>query len=324
MIHLENNKVIQIGNQTLIHGECLAVMDKLIEQGIKVDAIITDPPYGTVKNIGNSIDIKHGMKNKTTWDTKINTKIMFEKCEKLLRMNGRLILFSQEPYSSELVTNTVSNLPFNYKNIWLKDHFANSLITKKSTVNYFEEILLFTRQYDLENMHPLRKYFDKIQNELGLSLKQINNKLGHRKIEHSFYTNSTQFELCTKSTYDEFVKVFEIDSLEYYKDYDYLCNIDATFNATFNLWEGNKFKSNVFNYKKDYKGFHPTQKPVLLMEDLIKTYTDEGNAVLDFTAGSFSTLVACRNTNRNGIGIELDENYYNIGVERVKNRVKVD
>ena len=58
------------------------------------------------------------------------------------------------------------------------------------------------------------------------------------------------------------------------------------------------------------------------MEDLIKTYTTEGDTVLDFTSGSFSTLVACQNTNRNGIGIEMDENYYNIGVDRVKNNVK--
>ena len=69
---------------------------------------------------------------------------------------------------------------------------------------------------------------------------------------------------------------------------------------------------------------HPTQKPVALMEYLIKTYTNEGDTVLDFTAGSFSTVVACQNTNRNGIGIEMDENYYNIGVDRVKNNVKVD
>jgi len=60
------------------------------------------------------------------------------------------------------------------------------------------------------------------------------------------------------------------------------------------------------------------------MEYLIKTYTDEGDTILDFTAGSFSTIIACQNTNRNGIGIEMDENYYNIGVERVRNNIKVD
>jgi len=64
-------------------------------------------------------------------------------------------------------------------------------------------------------------------------------------------------------------------------------------------------------------GMHPTQKPVPLMEYLIKTYTNEGETVLDFTMGSGSTIVACQNTNRNGIGIELDENYFNIAKERI-------
>jgi DNA modification methylase len=67
---------------------------------------------------------------------------------------------------------------------------------------------------------------------------------------------------------------------------------------------------------------HPTQKPVALMEYLIKTYTSEGETVLDFTAGSFTTGVACVNLNRKFIGIEMDENYFDIGVNRIKERIK--
>ena len=62
---------------------------------------------------------------------------------------------------------------------------------------------------------------------------------------------------------------------------------------------------------------HPTQKPVALMEYLIKTYTNENELILDFTMGSGSTMVACKNTNRNGIGIELDEGYFEIAKERI-------
>lgn len=65
--------------------------------------------------------------------------------------------------------------------------------------------------------------------------------------------------------------------------------------------------------------YHPTQKPVPLLEYLIKTYTNEGETVLDNCMGSGSTGVACINTNRNFIGIELDENYYNIAKERIEN-----
>ena len=63
---------------------------------------------------------------------------------------------------------------------------------------------------------------------------------------------------------------------------------------------------------------HPTQKPVELMEYLIKTYTKENETVLDFTMGSGTTMVACKNTNRNGIGIEMNEDYFNIAEKELK------
>lgn len=66
------------------------------------------------------------------------------------------------------------------------------------------------------------------------------------------------------------------------------------------------------------QGLHPTQKPVALLEYLIKTYTQEGETILDFTMGSGSTGVACVNTGRNFIGIELDENYFNIAKQRIE------
>ena len=64
---------------------------------------------------------------------------------------------------------------------------------------------------------------------------------------------------------------------------------------------------------------HPTGKPVALLEYLIKTYTNENETVLDFTFGSCSTGIACLNTNRKFIGIELDDNYFDIGAERMRN-----
>ena len=69
--------------------------------------------------------------------------------------------------------------------------------------------------------------------------------------------------------------------------------------------------------KSDLGGKHPTQKPVALMEYLIKTYTNEDELVLDFTMGSGTTGVACKNLNRNFIGIELDEKYFTIASERI-------
>ena len=80
---------------------------------------------------------------------------------------------------------------------------------------------------------------------------------------------------------------------------------------------GANSKSNIFEYSKDNDGYHPTQKPVKLLEDLIKTYSNEGETVLDFTCGSGSCGVACVNTNRNFIGIELDKGYFDIAEKRI-------
>ena len=81
-----------------------------------------------------------------------------------------------------------------------------------------------------------------------------------------------------------------------------------------------KYPTSVVKFNGMGRGLavHPTQKPVALMEYLIKTYTNENETVLDFTAGSFSTGVACVNTGRSFIGIEKDENYFNTGVNRIK------
>ena len=77
------------------------------------------------------------------------------------------------------------------------------------------------------------------------------------------------------------------------------------------------YPTSVLDIKTE-RGLHPTQKPVALMEYLIKTYTNEAETVLDFTMGSGTTGVACKNLNRSFIGIELDEGYFNIAKERIE------
>jgi len=100
--------------------------------------------------------------------------------------------------------------------------------------------------------------------------------------------------------------------------------IDCTYTSR----KANKTTESFTNYPKrilkynNEKGLHPTQKPVALMEYLIKTYTNESETVLDFTAGSFTTGVACANLNRKFIGIEMDKGYFDIGVNRIKERIR--
>jgi len=86
--------------------------------------------------------------------------------------------------------------------------------------------------------------------------------------------------------------------------------------------EYTNYPKNIRRYKKD-RGFHPTQKPVLLCDELIKTFTNEGEIVLDNCMGSGTTAVACFNTNRKYIGFELDKDYFNKANERIQVNEKV-
>jgi site-specific DNA-methyltransferase (adenine-specific) len=247
---------------------------------------------------------------------------MLEQCNRVLRTNGALILFAQEPYTSKLITEAHGNLPFSYRMVWLKNHFANSLITNKAPVSYTEDVCVFFKKYDTLAQHPLRDYSRKFIKHIGHNLKQINEALGHRRSEHFFYVESTQFGLCTEKTYQELCDRYEIRSQPWFVEFNELKEKDDEFKAsvarTFNLPDGKKFKSNVLEYRKDYTGLHPTQKPVALMEDLIRTYTNEGETVLDFTMGSGTTGVAAKNLGRNFIGIELDQGYFDIAVKRIR------
>ena len=105
-----------------------------------------------------------------------------------------------------------------------------------------------------------------------------------------------------------------------------LSNSSAGVNRTATVSDGRRYPLSIITIKRDSEKLHPTQKPVALLEYLIKTYTNEGETVLDNCMGSGSTGVACVNTNRRFIGIELDENYYNIAKQRIEsqeNKLKV-
>ena len=294
----------------LYQGDCIELMKDILDGS--VDLVLTDPPYGTMK--GAALD---GWKNQTTeWDTAIDPLKIFEQISRVLRPNGKAVLFSQEPYTSRLITSAIPSLPFAYRAMWYKNVHANALIAKTAMVNRFEDICIFTKPHDAENTNELRKYFCRVVDFCG-GKKTIIDKIGG-KADHTTRVKSSQFALCTEQTYNEIVSVFGIDKMEGFLPYAELARLNEKYTATFNLWQGGKSKSNVLEYKKDNDGYHPTQKPVALLEDLIQTYSNDGDTVLDFTAGSGSTGVACVNTNRNFIGIELDEGYFNIAKKRIE------
>ena len=235
----------------LFNGDCLEVMDKLIEQGVLVDAIITDPPYGTTA---------------CKWDSVIPFDEMWKRLNKLIKPNGAIVLFGSEPFSSALRMSNIKNYKYDW--VWDKVRGVGHLNAKKRPMMCTENIIIF--------------------NEKGIYKPQMRARDKPRKSQNK----------STQSVYGKSANVFNGEVL----DKKYPLNL-----ITFS-------KSDMTKNK-----LHPTQKPVELMEYLIKTYTNESETVLDFTMGSGSTGVACKNLNRNFIGIELDETYFNIAKDRIEN-----
>jgi site-specific DNA-methyltransferase (adenine-specific) len=232
----------------LYHGDCLVVMDELIEQGVKVDAVITDPPYQITA---------------CKWDKIIPFDEMWKRLKLLRNDNTPIVLFGSEPFSSALrMSNTKE---YKYDWIWEKSKATNFLNAKKQPLRAYENISVFYKKQCKYNpqMAELENHIT-IKRTQNLNNISITNKFN--TIPQSIYTHSHPKNIL-------------------------------------------KFNNEMF--------LHPTQKPVALLEYLIKTYTNEGDLVLDFTAGSFSTGVACVNTNRRFIGIELDGNYFNIAKKRI-------
>lgn len=305
-------RIERIDDATLYLGDCLEVMAMLPDG--TVDAVICDPPYGNMDTDGGR---RLGISG---WDQALEPRKFLAECNRLMRPNGALVLFSQEPYSSRLIADAHGSIPFGYRMTWLKDSFANALGVNKAPVSYTEDILAFFKAFDSFIGHPLKPWFDEELAIAGMTRRDAVEKWGS-SASH-YFTDGRQFMIPSAEKLD----AMQADTGRFQMRYaemkaisdDFRAQTRERFPKVFNLPEGAKYKSNVLQYRKDYSGHHPTQKPVALMEDLVKTYTNPGDTVLDFTMGSGSTGVACANTGRRFIGIERDDKYFTIACRRIE------
>lgn len=240
----------------LYHGDCLKVMDELIEQGVKVDAVITDPPYGTTRQ---------------NWDKEIPADMMWFRINNLSKETTPAIIFSQSPFDKLLGCSNIDNLRYEW--IWEKDSGTGFLNANRCPLKNHENILVFYKKQPTYNPQK-RKGFS------SYSCRQGKTKSTSYDAEHM------KKEIITEN-------------------------------------DGTRFPVSIIKFQRDKNRLHPTQKPVSLMEYLVKTYTDEGDTVLDFTMGSGTTGVACKNLNRNFIGIELDDKYFEIAKNRIEQAVNL-
>lgn len=250
-------------NYKLYQGDCLEVMDELISLGVKFDAIITDPPFGTTA---------------CRWDSVIPFDKMWERINKLIKLTGAVVLFGTEPFATKLRMSNFDNYKYDW--YWKKSKSSLYQHAKNRPMRAIENVCIFSKSKWGHKSQLKDKRME--YNPQGIS------SIGVKTVTKNFNAGGVVDERPNQigRQYEAFTG-FPTDVLEFKSITGKSC-------------------------------LHPTQKPVDLLEFLVKTYTNENELVLDFTMGSGSTGVACLNTNRKFIGIELDKKYFNIAKDRIE------
>ena len=246
-------------NIRLIQGDCLEVMDRLIAQEIKVDAIITDPPYG--------IDYQtfRTKREKLKNDDSLHWVDDFaKKCSLILNKGQHLYCFVAPEYSPEFI--------FGFRKYGFK---IRNLLTIPRAVKGNGGDRIFQQQNEFCIFATLGK------------------KTEGRKFNETQILKPSEGYLKDKR----------------YQAKEWLYRLP-------DVWHWTKASEHNSNNK-----LHPTQKYVPCIEDMLRVSTNENNIVLDPFMGSGTTGVACKNLNRKFIGIELDENYFNIAKDRIESIV---
>ena len=313
----------------IYNEDCLEGM-KRIPDG-SVDLVLTDPPY----NIGKAKWDK--IPNYVEWCGK-----WFIECQRVLKDNGSFYWWHNDMVQIAQLMEWLRNnsrFVFNSFIVWDKGDFRalawknpsekNNLRSWFNTCEYClfytfqDETGLTTVMLDTNNFPTMRGYFKRLQEYIGQGLKQINAKMGHRKAEHAFYWKTTQWDMPTPETYQQLIDAFEINKWggfreyedlrrEYedlrreYEDLRYVHNLDPNHN---NVWK---------SAERNSGDKHACKKPTDLFERIIKTSSREGDIVLDLFMGSGTTAIACINTNRNFIGFEKDDKYFEIAKKRIE------
>ena len=308
----------------LINEDCLEALKDLPNNS--VDLVCTDPPYNIKKAKWD--------KWKTTEEYINWCGLWIKECERVLKDNGSFYFFHNDIQQIAMIMEWMrenTKFVFNSFIIWDKENFRaiswknpsekNNL---RSWFNTCEYCLFYTFQdetglsnvmLDVNNFPTMRKYFRDLSEFISLTKTEIIQSIG-QCADHCFRYNSSQWNLPTPETYEELIRVFKINEWDGFREYEdlrkeyedlrFIHNLDKNHN---NVWRSNERNSGKL---------HPTKKPVDILERIINTSSNPGYVVLDPFMGSGSTGVACVNTGRKFIGIELNKNYFDISEQRIK------
>lgn len=251
-----------------------------------VDLILCDLPYGTTDRKG----VEGGGNNRLLkWDTVIPLDKLWEQYKRILKPLGTVVLTADQPFTSMLI---MSNLEwFKYEWIWKKKRTTGFLLANYRPMKETEDVVVFSAGGAAA---ASRNGGNMTYNPQGLIEKNVKKKNSAKRLG-KFLHNPEHMGSNNKLLHES----------EYEQKYT-------------------NYPSEIIEFALDKNVIHPTQKPVALMEYLIKTYSNEGETVLDNCMGSGTTGVACVRTNRNFIGMEMDKEYFAAAKERIESTVPVE
>ena len=293
----------------LRHGDCLEVMNEL--ENDSVDLLFADLPYHQTS---------------CKWDVLIDLELFWEQVNRICKPDTPMVFTCSVKFGNTLINSNPKN--FRYDLVWVKSASCGFLNAKKMPMKKHEMIYIFYRKLP-------KVYTENIAlQHTHKFLKETENK---RKVGgKGCYTNGSKTETCSKydpplpnSIIKEDTGVYnECDhssSKKLFRDTKN-CKNDSELYGDVDRpqYLMRKKSESMYNPQlpnsilevKSEKGKHATQKPVALMEWILKYYSREGGVVLDATMGSGSMGVACINKNRNFIGIEKDETIYKVALDR--------
>ena len=304
-----------------------------------VDLVCVDLPYGQT--------VCH-------WDTAIDLVKMWKDLKRICKDNCVYVFFCTTKFGNTLINSNPKW--FRYDLVWEKSKALGFLSAKKLPLRKHEMIYVFSFNSSVDDVNieynlELRAYAKKVRDYINKPLKQIYKDMGNTNADHFFRSHSSQWSMCTESTYNKLIELYQINEMEGFKPYNkpsttlknssttykrlstynpqmtpgkpyttrrtgmielYSSKLISTVNAT-----GDRYPTSILKFNQPVKSVHPTQKPTDLLEWIIKTYSNDNDIVLDFTMGSGSTIEACINTNRRYIGIEKDKDIYLVAKDRL-------
>ena len=213
------------------------------------------------------------------WDSVIPFDKLWEQYKRIVKNTGAIVLFSQQPFTSALIMSNIDMYKYNW--IWKKESGTNFLNSHHQPLKITEDICIFGMAATTESK---KKVYMEYHPQMIKGLKPYSCKSGIQRKDTAMVRGKCQ----------------------------------AQNGGYLTVSDGSRFPVNLLEFIRDKDKIHPTQKPVALIQYLIRTYSNEGDTILDNCMGSGTTAIACIREKRNFIGFELNKEYYDKACKRIK------